>query len=465
MEIDLSLLKIILNSKKHAIDFAASYEAEMFHSDYWQFSKIILNHIRGFKEIPTLSVLLDKFQTNNQLCSSLSSTWEKIDSVSAPEQEFAFLLEKAKTRMKEADIERVKSSLALQELGKMDITKTISELQRTINHIKSLDTKKSYEQKSIKDALPEFKELYNAKKINPNLGKGIETGYHFIDEATGGLRAGELLMIGGESGAGKSLLLMNLAINMFLKENKVFGDSFDFKNPAFLPGNDILYFSLEMPYQACLNRFLSSIAGVQSKKLRKANLEGEDLALLRRSMKFIQAYPNQFELVDAPRGVTIEKIEEMFEDAKSRCDPKIVVIDYLNLMDYTGPEQDDWLKLGKISEKVHEFARVHNVIVLSATQLNRVKPAKDMEDAIGLHRIGRSALIATNCNQFLQITSKAKDPDMDVAIIKNRDGEQLRGKLLKDSKCGRLIDSQESGDMEFFDVDDISEVAELLEID
>ena len=47
---------------------------------------------------------------------------------------------------------------------------------------------------------------------------------------------------------------------------------------------------------------------------------------------------------------------------------KIIVIDYLGLMEYSDKDMEDWLKLGKISELCHEFSRVHNVTVLSAVR-------------------------------------------------------------------------------------------------
>ena len=51
-------------------------------------------------------------------------------------------------------------------------------------------------------------------------------------------------------------------------------------------------------------------------------------------MTFINNYPYEFEIIDMPRGATIENMEAVYEECKARFDPKIVVIDYLGLMDY-----------------------------------------------------------------------------------------------------------------------------------
>jgi replicative DNA helicase len=211
------------------------------------------------------------------------------------------------------------------------------------------------------------------------------------------------------------------------------------------------------------------LSGNPSKKIRNATLNVDEAEKLKKSLRFIKNYPYEFEIVDIPRGATMESMELIFEEAKANYDPKIVVIDYLGLMSYEGPEMEDWLKLGKIAEKVHEFARVHNLIVLSAIQLNRAKGGKDTEDKIGLHRIGRSALIMQNANIGVQIETRPNEksyPDMKYHLIKNRDGELGQGKLIKNLAAGTLIDDKVDEDpttFEMRDPDDISEKIELLD--
>jgi replicative DNA helicase len=218
-----------------------------------------------------------------------------------------------------------------------------------------------------------------------------------------------------------------------------------------------------------LNRVLSRLSNNPSKLIRSAKLNQEEAEKLKKSLRFINRYPYQFEIVDIPRGATVESLELIYEDAKTLYDPKIIVIDYLGLMDYEGVEMEDWLKLGKIAEKIHEFARVHNCIVLSAVQLNR-KGGKSEEDKIGLHRIGRSALIMQNANIAVQIETRSNEkqyPDMYYHVIKNRDGELGKGKLIKNLSCGTLLDEKTEEDQTVFemrDPDDISEKIDLLDI-
>lgn len=463
--LDLVILKTLLNNKKHALDFANDGDAKLFSSESWNFANLVIGYIRTYKELPTLRVLTEKLAKgkNLNMIEMIKKTWEQVDNTVADDKEYKHNLEKLKRRFAEKQLLSLRDNLTKLEPGSIDVAKAITDIQKTTQSVKSLSQTKTYERKTLKEAVPIFREEYNAKLTNPDFDKGIRTNYSYFDSATDGLRPGELVLIGAESGGGKSMLLMNMAVQIWMQQNTL-DMTTDFGS-----GHSILYFSLEMPFKPCLNRVLAKMSGAPSKKIRSAKLEPDEAVRLKTALKFINNYPHQFEIVDIPRGATMESLEMIYEEAKTIYDPKVIVIDYLGLMDYDGAEMDDWLKLGKISEKIHEFARVHNCTVLSAVQLNRSK-GKEQEDKIGLHRIGRSALILQNANIAVQIETRANEkdlPDMKYHLIKNRDGELGYGSVLKNLACGTLIDNKVDEDpttFEMYDPDDISSKIELLDI-
>lgn len=466
-ELDLVILKTIVTNKKHALDFANEQDAKLFHSDVWNCANLIVNYIKTYKDLPTLRVISERIAkgNNSKLIEHVNKVWESFSKIEYDDREYRHDLDKLKRRFAEKQISIIKDSLSKLDPGSVDISKTIGEMQKTIQSVKSLNQTRSYERKTLKEAVPIFREEYNAKMDDPHFDRGLKTGYSYFDHATDGLRPGELVLIGGESGGGKSMLLMNMAIQLWMQNNTI-----DMEEAQFEPGNSVLYFSLEMPFKPCLNRVLARMSNNPSKAIRNASLNPDEASKLKKALRFINRYPAQFEIVDIPRGATMESLELIYEEAKAHYDPKIIVIDYLGLMDYEGADLDDWLKLGKIAEKIHEFARVHNVIVLSAVQLNRSKGGKELEDKIGLHRIGRSALIMQNANIAVQIETRSNEkqyPDMYYHLIKNRDGELGKGKLLKNLACGTLLDDRmEEDDTEFYmrDPDDISEKIELFDL-
>jgi replicative DNA helicase len=464
-DLDLSILRSITTNKKHALDFANEFDAKLFNPDTWNFAHLVIGYVKTYKELPTLRVITEKLSkgNNEKLIESVTKIWDQLEKIDYNDREFKHDLEKLKKRYAEKQISSIKDALVKFEPGSMDVTKAVAELQKTVQNIKSLSQVKTYERKTLKEAVPEFRDEYQAKIENPEFDSGLMTGYSYLDRVTDGLRAGELLLIGGESGAGKSMLLMNMALQMWLEKNNL-----DTPDGQFVGGNSVLYFSLEMPFKPCRNRVLARLSNNPAKKIRAATLNQDEANKLKKALRFATRYPHQFEIVDIPRGATMESLELIFEEAKTLYDPKIVVIDYLGLMSYDGPEMDDWLKLGKIAEKVHEFARVHNCTVLSAVQLNRGKGTKE-EDKIGLHRIGRSALIMQNANIAVQIETRSNEkeyPDMKYHVIKNRDGELGGAKLIKQLAYGTLLDEKIEEDPTTFqmrDPDDISERMSLLD--
>lgn len=464
-DLDLSVLKTIVTNKKHALDFVNECDDKLFDTSVWNFATIVVNYIRTYKELPTLRVLEERLAKNASLLDTVKRVWNQVDQFQYDDKDYKFDLEKLKKRYAEKQVITLRDNLIKVESGGMDISRVMGEIQKTTQNIKALSQVKTFERRTLRDAVPLFREEYNAKLKDPAFDRGIMTGYSFIDQVTDGFRPGELIMIGGESGGGKSMLLMNMALQIWLQKNTIDMDTFG-------PGYNILYFSLEMPFKPCLNRVLARLSNNPSKLIRNAKLNPFEAEKLKKALKFVQRYPYQFEIIDIPRGATMETIELLYEEALAFYRPDVVVIDYLGLMDYEGEELEDWLKLGKISEKAHEFARVHHNVVLSALQLNRPKGTKE-EDKIGLHRIGRSSLIMNNGNIGIQIETRHNEksyPDMLYHIIKNRDGELGKGRLLKNLSCGTLIDDAtkpaDEDDTVFpmRDPDDISEKIELLDI-
>jgi replicative DNA helicase len=464
-ELDLTVLKSLVTNKKRALDFVNEQDPKIFSNEVWIFANNITNYIKTYKELPTLRVITEKLSkgNNDKLIETITNIWNQVDKIQVNDKEYRHDLEKIKKRFAEKQLLEAKTMFNKLEPGSMDVGKAVMELQKTVQNIKGLDQVRTFERKTLKDAIPAFRDEYNAKLENPNFDSGILTGYSYLDYVSGGLRPGELILIGGESGAGKSMLLMNMAIQIWLQNNNV--DMTD----NFGPGHNVLYFSLEMPFKPCLNRVLGRLSGTPTKSIRSAKLNPLEADKLKKSLRFINKYPYQFEIVDIPRGATMETLELLYEEAKVLYDPKIVVIDYLGLMSHSDENMEDWLALGKISGAVHEFSRAHNLTVLSAIQLNRSKSAKE-EDKIGLHRIGRSALIMQHANIGIQIETRIGEknhPDLLYHLIKMRDGELGRGRIIKNLACGTLIDDKVEEDpttFEMRDFEDISEKIELLDI-
>jgi replicative DNA helicase len=477
-QLDLVILKHITSHKKHGLDFASECDAKVFSPECWNTAQTIISYIRNSNELPTLRVLTEKLSKNGnqKLIETISNVWQRMDKQIVNEKEYKHELEKIKQRFAEKQLLIARDNLVKLEPG-ADINKSVVDLQKTIQSIKSLDQTKAYESKSIKEYLPIFVDKFNAKKNDPKVDRGLMTGYSFFDFATNGLKPADYVLIAGETGFGKSLLLNNMAIQVWLQKNKIIFPVHDNPNPIqdiknLKGGKDIIFFSLEMPYEDCFNRLLSRLAGVATRKIENADLTKEEFVKIKICLDFIKEYPFTFKIVDIT-DVCANDLEVLLTEYEEKFDA--VFIDYLGIMTSNEKsDEQDWLKQGSISREIRSIGRKYKIPIFSAVQLNRKGQGKDSSESIGLNRLARSASIAHHATHVLQIESRIQEDnhsDLSIHLIKCRRGPKGKGLLIKNLACATLLDKEDNqediGDdykSPFLNQDDISEEIENLEL-
>jgi replicative DNA helicase len=454
-ELDLKILKTILSNRRYALEFAHECSEKIFHQDLWRFARIILDYLRIYRELPTERIIIEKTKSskNESLLKYVMEVFGNINATIYDEKEFKYDLEKLKHRYSEHLLSNLKDNLN-SENG-FDLKKNVSDIQNTLSGIKSVHQQKIYKDGSFIDYAKDFRELYMARQANPDFGLGIKTGYTFIDYAIGGLKNGTLLLFAGITAAGKSLLLMNTCIQIWLGENTTD------MTEHFKKGYNVLLFSLEMNYEDYFQRSLARLSFVPQRSIRDATLNDDEKKRINEAFKFVKQYPYQFRIIDLPRKATAETINLIIdEQAEKGFKPDVVAIDYLNLMgaDING-EQQDWLLQTAISESVHEMARTREIPILSAIQLNPKSVGTKGEDAgeFGVKSFRRATGIGDNSDYIIAINTRKDEknyPDLSCSFIKNRSGELSSGKLHKEMTCCAILDKKI--DPESSDSEDIS---------
>lgn len=410
-EIDIRLLKHILGSQVLALEFINISNEIIFDDSIKDVVSDILSYVKSYKAPPTFRVLADQYEGTAKL-DKLKLIFDELANVEVNNFEFKYDLEKIFERYKEYKALELRKHLrTLDDFEKIqEATKKFNTAISQVSH-----KKQSFIQRPMKDFLSEFKKSYNEKLVNKDLGRGVLTGYSYFDALTNGLFGADLLMIGGETGAGKSQLLNNMGLQIWLQGNDLSA------RDAFFPGYNVLYFSLEMPYEMCFRRSIAKLGVLPFTSVRDSTLNKDQFKVLKNVCEFIEAYPYQFEIIDIPRGATVEALEERILDSMSRYKVDVICVDYIGLLDDKS-SQEDWLKLNTISGKLHELSRVYNLPILTAAQLNRLAQGAN---PIGLHRFGRSSLISTHCSTILQIESRKDESsyqNMKIHVLKNRSG-------------------------------------------
>ena len=419
------------------------------------FYRMVEETFKNYRTIPTKAVLSDRF--SHYWDESYDEFFDSIKSTEVKPEELRWTIDRVKEDYNRVCVNRLIENLSTLDVSSkdLDIKKLNLKVREHVSEVDKIYKVSSYKEGTLKSTAPDFKKNYLERKADPTLAQGMHLGYAEFDRITNGLREGELLLIGGESGHGKSTLAMNMGINAWLGKNRVTDEEFT------MPGVHIIFFSIEMPYDTLEMRFYASLAGVALYGVRDGTLNSEDQAKLFAAVDFVERYPYDFDIKDVPRGATLRDIElKYLEKCREVTDyetmKKIIIVDYISLLSLETVENSDWLNLGKLAEGLHELCREYHFPAISPVQLNRAKPGQ----AAGIDRVGRSAMIPQNANIILNIEAREEEDlrtDMVIRIAKMRDGEKGAFILTKRLDLMRLIDEDPNWTPEDYSGDDMDE--------
>lgn len=448
VDLDFNILKVLCTSQTMGMDFVCNNDVSLFDYSIRDQAKLIFDFVKTYKSVPTKRALIGRYANSPEDLDNIDKIWRDIESHDYDINDYKYDLDQLKERYKKKSVKSISMTLQEKMTEGVEPDVILKDIALRLQKTNILNEGRSHIQKSAGDYIDEFHDRYEARKNSDGGITEIKTGYSMIDAVTGGFSPAELIMIGGETNSGKSMFLSNIAIQMWLQENTIDTPSNEFKK-----GYSILYFSLEMPYEDCFDRFLARVADIPQRSIRDAILDEEQLERKEKALEFIKKYQeagNHFNIVDVPRNVTIEEVELRYQDALLQFRPDVVVVDYMGLMhDPSKAKEQDWLKMGSIAASLHEFSRAYSCVMLTAVQLTDIKRGSknkgDQEEhqKVGVHRIGRSSQIMHHVNIGIQIETRLNErslPDMRYHVIKNRKGPLGQGNLIKNFECGSLYD-------------------------
>lgn len=304
------------------------------------------------------------------------------------------------------------------EIAQTDPKKALEAINATLAPlISDIDNKGLVERGTAAEGMLNVLDRYEQLAQDSSKAYGIRTGYSGIDDATLGVKGGELMLIGGRPGQGKSIFLLNAAVNA-LKE-----------------GHEVMIISIEMPKEQYEDRLAACYANISVSRLQKGNLNADELRSFNAAREEIKAKAKQkqnLHIVSIPvaTALTIEaeinRLEAKIRSGEMRA-PQILIVDYLGIMQSTekSGSQADWQVQGAVCEQLRGLARRRHIGIISAVQLNR-----DKQKGKGTTRIARSDIIAATADVFLQIEEEDDNEDalplddvLKIYIGKNRKGK------------------------------------------
>lgn len=186
--------------------------------------------------------------------------------------------------------------------------------------------------------------------------RGIETGFFELDDMMNGLQNGEMVIVAARPSMGKTAFAMNVVERV----------SADGRLPCAV-------FSLEMSKQQLAQRMLCSRGEIDAHKLRKGMLQAHEYAHLANVVGELAKAPIW---VDDSPGLTPLELRAKARRLKLQHDIKLIMIDYMQLMDNPGPENRQQ-QISEISRAIKSVARELNVPVIALSQLNRASEGRD----------------------------------------------------------------------------------------
>jgi len=200
---------------------------------------------------------------------------------------------------------------------------------------------------SMLDGMREtFREIEQISKSNKGL-TGIPSGLIDVDFYTSGWQPGELIVIAGRPGMGKSALVKDFAMNA---------------------GVPVLYFSLEMSVKGIQKRRLAAKSNINLSKIRLGKLDDEEWERLVAATNDLDKLPIYF--VDVGY-LTIDELLSITTSMIAKHNIGLVIIDYLQLLRKKTRLETREQEIADISRKLKNMAKEHQIPVICVAQLNR----------------------------------------------------------------------------------------------
>ncbi len=202
----------------------------------------------------------------------------------------------------------------------------------------------------IFDAFNKIEQLY-ASKGNIT---GTPTGFKDLDKLTSGLQPSDLILIAARPSMGKTAFVLNITQNIGIREKKA-----------------VAFFSLEMSKEQLVQRMLCAEAAIDAQRLRIGELEPNDWTKLVAGADKLAAAPI---FIDDTPGITVMEMRSKARRLKVEHDLKVIIIDYLQLMQGSGSSrggENRQQEISEISRSLKALARELNVPVIALSQLSR----------------------------------------------------------------------------------------------
>jgi replicative DNA helicase len=361
----------------------------------WRF---IRQHWTKYQEVPTGVTVLDNFPTYRLL---------------AVEDNIDYLLDQLiEYRKRQSTITVVQD--ASEAIASGDHNTAIAVLNQGVAKLLDEGSRESTDIDLTLNAIQRFDEYLNVK-TRPNGLLGIATGFRTIDQATAGLQPGQLITIIAPPKTGKSVLALQVAVNVH--------------NDGFVP----LFQSFEMNNIEQQHRHDAMRSHIAHSRLIRGALTKEEEVRYQKVLEDMEGM-HKFYLTDAVSAMTVTGLAAKIDKLR----PDIVFVDgvYLMVDEITG-EQNSPQALTNITRGLKQLAMAKKIPIVISTQvlLWKMKKRQVSADAIGY---SSSFYQDSDVILGLQKQDEEDDTSRELRIVASRNCGPASSDLLWDWEEGKF---------------------------
>jgi replicative DNA helicase len=260
---------------------------------------------------------------------------------------------------------------------------------------------------TLGDALKEaYDRLDHRKKQGENEFSGIATGYLDLDNLTAGFQNSELIILAARPSVGKTAFALNIARHVIVEEK--------------LP---VLFVSLEQARVELAERLICCQARVDSHRLRRGHLGSDEMQKIFEAGDILS---NGQLFIDDTPGQSMLRIAANARRLKKRHNLRLVMIDYLQLIDPDDRRDSRQEQVSAISRRLKFLARELKVPVVALAQVNR--SSEDRQDhRPRLSDLRESGAIEQDADTVLMLHRPDKEPGQDEGLIEVIVAKQRNG--------------------------------------
>jgi replicative DNA helicase len=277
-----------------------------------------------------------------------------------------------------------------------DVFQTIQKINL---EIETFSIKNAKDFKEFKTVAHEMIKKIETMQLSGNKIVGLDTGFSRLNAISNGWHSPDLVIISARPATGKTAFALNLAVNL-AKQN--------------IP---VAFFSLEMSTEQLAMRVISSMTGIYSNYLTKAEIhEGNWKTLLSTDFN-LPLY------VDDTASLNLLDFKEKVRKAKKKWGIKAVFVDYLQLMTVYGKGNREQ-EISTISRTLKAMAKELDIPIIALAQLSR-----DVEKRNGEPRLSdlrESGAIEQDADIVIALHNEEPESDnplIKVLYLKHRNGE------------------------------------------